>query len=349
MNKIMSLILSFGVVFNTSGVVFADKGNPLDEHPENYQIIRKKFEEIEMNSGNPLKGFKWEKKPNFWFWDDDYRTVRVYNIPHLINATNDDNFFRKIVILLIDARNICSSSEKIGKAVGKEALKLLNSELKKQKKGSAETLALADFLGTDENMAIDSFVAAFGMACISKICHGIAVGGSWLGIFVPLAPAVGAAVAIIDIASFFTTRSALANERVKNCAMVLNAVYRIITENPNRILNSNVLVTAIDERNFTALLRWNAFRRDDGAWCDFEYIGGLKCAPRGREYLDDRGHNLIEVCSRICNEIMNNGKLDMEKMKAFTEKKGFLSCVIVTDPSKKEEKKESHLKIEEIV
>lgn len=347
MKKILSIILSAGILFNSSGCAFACKSDPLIEHKEYVGLLRKEFEDTAKVMDNSEYSCVWKKEPNFWFWDSDYRTVRVYNMPHLLNSHTNDNFFREMVNLLVDARSICSSSAKIGKAVGKEALKILNSELKKTKKGSSETRALADFLGTDEDMAIDSFVAAFGMTCASRICHGISVAGVLLDIIKPLTSFGRVAFIGLDIASIFLTRSALANERVKNYAIVLSTIYQIILSDPERIMDSNVLVTAIDERNFSAFLDWNAFRRDDGAWCNFEYIGGLKCAPTGKEYLRSKGKNVIMVCSKMCNEIMSNGKLDIEKMERMKLGGNDGRCFLVLRPEE-ENKKEVKVTVEEV-
>lgn len=327
MRRITPLLLSLVLLFNSCVHVFASpKGNPLDEHREYYSLLRQGFANKENDSWDSNADYVWEKKPSFIFWSNDYRTVRVYNMPHLFNTNVNNNFFNSSVKMISDARKICGSSSKMGTAVGKAALKILKSELKKQTKGTKEAKAIADFLGTDEDVAIDSFVSAFGMSCVSQILHGTTVAGVLLDMFKPLAPAAGAFVSFLDVASFFTTRAALADERIKNNAIALSTVYRILMNDPQRILDSNVLVSAIDDRDFTALLRWNAFRRDDGAWCDFQYIGGLKCAPRGRDY---KNGEVISKCSIICNQIMKDGKINIKALKSNEENSGNFICRLV--------------------
>ena len=339
MRRIFSAFMSFVVILNICPNFYATpmiKGNPLNEHRGYTELLREHFEYIENSQQNSDTSCVWKKRPSFVFWSDDYRTVRVYNIPHLLNSDANDNFFISSIDMMSKARQICGSSSKMGRTVGKAALKILKSELKKQKKDTKEAKAIADFLGTDEDVAIDSFVSAFGMSCVSQILHGTTVAGVLLDMFKPLAPAAGAVVSLLDIASFFTTRAALADERVKNNAIALSTVYRILMNNPEKILNSNVLVTAIDDRDFTALLRWNAFRRDDGAWCDFQYIGGLKCAPRGREY---KNGEVISKCSIICNQIMKDGKINVKALKSNEENSGNFICRLVGVKSSNDEEK----------
>ena len=329
MKRLFSIFMRIVVMLNVCANIYATptiKGDPLNEHRGYTELLREKFEYVEKSKDNPNMSCVWEKKPSFIFWSDDYRTVRVYNIPHLFNTDISDNFFKSTVDMMSKARQICGSSSKMGRAVGKVALKILKSELFKEVKGTKEAKAIADFLGTDEDVAIDSFVSAFGMSCISQILHGTTVAGVLLDMFKPLAPAAGAVVSLLDIASFFTTRAALADERIKNNAIALSTVYRILMNDPQRILDSNVLVSAIDDRDFTALLRWNAFRRDDGAWCDFQYIGGLKCAPRGREY---KNGEVISKCSIICNQIMSDGKINIKALKSNEENSGNFICRLV--------------------
>jgi len=88
-----------------------------------------------------------------------------------------------------------------------------------------------------------------------------------------------------------------------NYARVLSCAYDMLMANPDRVLDSNVLVTAVDERNFYAFFRWNAFRRNDGAWCSFCFIPDLGLAPRAR---DCYGEEEIRDLSRRFNELMRN-------------------------------------------
>ena len=71
------------------------KGNPLDEHPELYTLLRKHFAEIEEKFRNAEDPCSWVDQLNSWFWTEDYRVVRVYNLTHFLNLGQTDNLFRR--------------------------------------------------------------------------------------------------------------------------------------------------------------------------------------------------------------------------------------------------------------
>ena len=321
--------------FNNFSYVLAGRDDPLIEHKDYVEEIRKEFEWNERDKQSSTYPILWKKEPSFWFWDSDYRVVRVYNIPYLMGQKHSENFFVATMKLLLESVKLCKYSSKLAKATGKEALKILNSGLKKSKQNSWEAKVLSNILGTDEEMAIDSFVTAFGYSCMSKVCHGLCMVDTLVRIFVAGNPVTEVAMMMIDIASLLFTKGKFAQERIKNCAIALNQIYDIIQNDSERVLDSNVLVTAIDERNFTAWFRHNAWRRDDEAWCDFLKIGGLKCAPTGREY---KNGEVVKFCSRMFNEIMCNGRLDLNKIERFITngewpriEKSLSSCKISDD------------------
>lgn len=166
--------------------------------------------------------------------------------------------------------------------------------------------------------------------------------------FASITPGVGMAICVVhnlvNVARIWSTRSQFYYEKVANYATVLNDVYRIIITRPEDVLKSNVLVTAVDERNFWSVFLWNSAigRRNDGAWCDFEYIGGLKCAPRAKDCKD---RDLIMVYSKAYGDIMTKSDLDLKKLQDFLDGK----LAYVEFPiTQKEERKKTSVKIEEV-
>jgi hypothetical protein len=225
-----------------------------------------------------------------------------------------DSFLRANLRALLEARIIATQDREIARAAAGLGVKLLGDKLKEV--CPHDIRVISNFLETDFESATESIVLGLSMACISQVAHGIAVCGVFLDMLGKLTPGVGLVVAVADIASFFATRSALANERILNYAKLLSYVYEMLLsdEAVGKILESNVLVTAVDERSFTAFFRHNAFRRNDGAWCDFRHIEELRCAPIARNY---RGGQIIQRIIDIYNRVMRDGHLDLDAVQRY--------------------------------
>lgn len=103
-------------------------------------------------------------------------------------------------------------------------------------------------------------------------------------------------------------------EKTKNYATLLYGVWNMLQNDPETVMNSNVLVTAVDKRNFYAIFRHNALRRNDGAWCNFTKIGSLKCAPLATDY---RNGKLISTYLDIYRRIVTDKHLDLDKLQMF--------------------------------
>lgn len=87
MKRIFTLFISLVFIFSSEIPAFAgSKGDPLDEHENYLGMLRNHFERLyeERKSPDPDVPFKWEKYPSYIMFCDDYRTVRVYNIPLLL-------------------------------------------------------------------------------------------------------------------------------------------------------------------------------------------------------------------------------------------------------------------------
>ncbi len=336
--KIISLMLTLSVIFNSAIFVFAGKGDPLLEHPEYGNLIRKEFDKMWTSYQNPEFALKWEQGPDFTLgcFSNDYRTTRVYNIPHLLtykpgNDVNSNGFLLTYMKALINARKVREQSKKLEHATKEEVVKYFSKEIKKIFKENGLDKGFAEFLGTTDETATEAFILSIIMAANSKIL-GAAVGASCvaLNVFnflqlaelttIAVAPPIGIAITIIhnlvNVARIFTTKSALEQERVANNALVLCLVYNMLLNDQENILNSNVLVTAVDERPFYSAFIWNSFpgRENHGAWAQFTNIRNLKCSPVCRDY---RNGELITIYTRLFRDIMQNESLDLnliEKM-----------------------------------
>lgn len=276
--------------------------NLLDEHLEYYELIRRHFAEIEESSHDAVAPCCWVHHPNFWFWDSDYRAIRVQNMPYVFNIGQADNFFKASLRLFREAREAAQFDERTARAAGRAVSSLFYSQLRERTRGSNEIRMIAQFFGIDEDTAYDSFFMGLGMTTISQIASGVSVAANLLNIFGVIS--LGTPIALLlDAACFFSTRSALSKQRCMNYAQLMSRAFNILMTNPDRVLDSNAFVTAIDERNFYPFFGWNAFRRNDGVWCDFCFIEDLRRAPRTRDCYRE---GEIRELSRSFNELVHN-------------------------------------------
>lgn len=355
--KIVSLISSLGIMFCNCGCTFAGKGDPLQEHKEYFDLIRKEFGDIEDKSKVSDYPVIWEHKPNYLFWTDDYRTVVVYNIPYLINhktSDDDNNFVQATAKALIDSQKAAISAEKIAKTLAvkttKKFIEIFKDEYKKELTSDSQLISsLANFLGeTDEKIVVDACLGAIGMrwACIAgHVVSVAALQSGFLDALVVAHPIAGLTLsATLDLFCYFTGKSRFEMERTKNYATLLHGVWNMLQNNPEKVMNSNVLVTAIDKRDFYVIFRHNAFRRDDGAWCNFTKIGNLKCAPLAK---DCGKGKLVSTYLDIYRRIMTDKHLDLDKLQVFINTGNFgpLSSSLESNESQTEEDDSKSTKI----
>lgn len=318
--RIISLMVSLLLMFNICENIFAAKGNPLNEHLEYYDKIRNEFSAIEEKAQVPTNTpIQWTHKPKYLLWTDDYRTVNVYNIPYLDRTSDGNHFLHATAKALLDSRKAAKYSETIAKASGNALIEIFRDSYTKELEGSSEIRTIAKFLDVpNEKMAIDACICATGMTCLCTLGHVVSIASIFTGALNSLAvvnPVAGFAAALaLDAFCFYSGYNKFEQERVQNCATALHTVWRILLNEPENVMNSNVLVTAIDERNFSPLFRHNVLRRNDGAWCNFLEIGNLKSAPLAREY---ENGNVISKLLNIYRQIMTDDNLDLDRMTNF--------------------------------
>lgn len=341
--KIISLILSLGITFTNCEYAFAGKGDPLQEHEDYTTQIRRKFEWTEKDKENPAYPARWKHKPNYWFWTDDYRTVVVYNIPYLMGSKADEekNFVRATAKALIKSRKAASRAEELVKEctvkTTEEFIKIFKSEYKKELASDSNLISsMAKFLDeSNEETVVNACLGAIGMywACVAGhtasvflICSG------FLDALTAVHPIAGLTLsAALDLFCYFTGKSRFEMEKTKNYATLLYGVWNILQNNPEKVMNSNVLVTAVDKRDFYAVFRHNVLRRDDGAWCNFVKIGNLKCAPLAKNF---ENGTLIDTYLDIYKRIMTDEHLDLDKMQTFLNTGSFGPGEVLPDSTK---------------
>ena len=316
MKKVIAFVLSFFMVFLNLNISKA-LGDPLLDNPSWHQKLIEEFRWIEQYRGSQAPAI-FTIKNKFDFTSHDYRTCRVYNFPKLFGRLGDeDSFLPCMTAMYSKAYETCEFFSNLGKFTGKLALKQFRDSYAEQVKGSKELNYLCDVFETDDKTIIDATVCSLGLEVCSKLVYGAsaAILGTGLiesfktGVLAPLG--IGAT---LGVTGAFLQEATFASQKAKNIAWAIKSVSQQLIEDPEIINDSNVLITAIDERDF-APVPWNLFRRDDGIWCGFSYIKNLSCAPMGKLYTDR-----LKIYIDQYNELLNGGNLDSQAIRLFNEK-----------------------------
>ena len=209
-NRFISFCLLFVISLSTFNVSYG-LGNPLDKYPEYYDEIRSEFEKNFRCTRNGQSPYYWEKKPNYWFFSDDYRKIRVYNMPHLENKEVKDNFFNSSIKLLRDAIECSNHAKAIAEYSGEVVLKIFKKNYEEKIKNTSEIKVIADFLGADEKIAVNSVVRSIGMTWFNRAAHVVSIAAVFSGaldaltIFNPFA-GIAASLAL-DVLCYTTSLS----------------------------------------------------------------------------------------------------------------------------------------------
>ena len=339
MEKGCSIILVFFLLFFNSQGVFAGNGYPLT--PEHICDIREKLMEWAKSKQTSTIEFKWEKKPDYYLLSDEYRTIKVYNIPHLFyydgqKKSDDKGFFETYLRALLSAykaqESFKSYENEAKEAVADYLINKLDEEFKKYNCYDA----IRKFIGNDkieDEVVLQSFITSIILSSNSKILGSIVAAScvainfiNYFQCLLPASfainPALGITITVVhnllNITRMFTTKSAFNEERISNYALLVASVNQLLLNaNPDDpdddVYNSNILVTAVDERDFYCFWIWNSVpgRRNDGAWAKFEKIGNLPCSPSMKEYKDGR---TVSKYIEIFKELMTNKNLDLKKI-----------------------------------
>lgn len=310
-------------------------GNPFHDHPKYLAELKKSF--AEKGYSDEVELF-WEKQPGFFLfynYTNDYRVIRAYNIRHLIgtkksggfNDANNTDFFLSMAKSLLQTRKAAIIANKKVKENAGKILDIFKEEAQKNLKGTKEIAYLSDFLKEEENLTIDSFITSAGMTWIARASHAVSIAACFTGILSAINPVAGFTIALaLDALCYYSNKSKLDMERSLNCAIVLNKFFNCINFYEEQVLNSNVFVTAIDERNFYSIMRSTSLRPNHGAWCDFLYIDDLPHSPRAKTIEDGR---IIPMYIDIFREINTNDQLDLKKLENYLEGLNFLVRQVV--------------------
>lgn len=122
----------------------------------------------------------------------------------------------------------------------------------------------------------------------------------------------------------------LSQEKAINYAMLLRQMLHYFIHEPNKVLNSNVFVMAIDTRNYfdrNELKKKHDYKRaeklsdipNQETWCDFKYIPNLENAPRARDYKGQDGQNIRVLIEIFKASSRAKEKIDFLQLKKYVD------------------------------
>lgn len=230
-------------------------------------IITNKFRAQARYDGIPITV---EMKQSYWLWTTDKRTVRVRNMP----AGFDDLTRASTAVVRILRRAIIRMTRSIDSSnVGRLANIFIVGPLL-----NSPELALLCRLGfgcSPEELASSLCALIVGMI---EAGWRLVVAGVELLALTLFAP-IGALISVC------VTYGTLKEQKLKNYVRLIWELWQLLSGDIDRIMQSNVLITAIDERNLWPM-PWNRLRSNDGVWCDVRFMD-LPAARRLCDYQGD--------------------------------------------------------------
>lgn len=286
-------------------------GNPL-QNKKYLNEMKKYFADHEI-PGCSDNAIYWEKIPKYIIRNDEYRDIRVGNIQHMLNVNRffEHDIFRSIAEGLIELRKTLTSFKRKPNESQKDLETRFRESLFGSMKNKNYMKSIAEFLNTDQDMAIECFLSAscYQLLALDSAAASFIV--AILAIILNINPLIS--VSISAVFAFFAYRSAkkgLLYEKQMNYVLALKQIFSCFYFYPEKILKSNIFVLAIDERRCSPL----NFKPNYGTWCDFIYIDDLKGAPiaSNTEYRD-----LLKFYKDIYQKITVNDQFDCNKISDY--------------------------------
>lgn len=282
--------------------------NPL-YNPTKMNIIRRKFREIMDNFQNQTK-IKITIRPSFF--ETCQLTLYVHNIPNILNMNvyNDDNLLFSLLEALIAIVDSADFAIRTARNAGRAIYQVFRDALNERVCGRRIFNAIAHFLDTNEQLAIEFFISSI-FSTFGLVTSGvIALLFNALKPYFPIVSTVVQGVAIIFFVQ--SKKAQIEMEKGKNKILILNQLFAGL--NDENIGESNVVVVSCDE--FDSFNKY--FRSNHGARCDITYINNLPCAPRIREI--PGAMEIIQAIKDVKGEITTNGNYDIDKIRRRVER-----------------------------
>ena len=187
--------------------------NPLQNRTYRNELMRYfALHEIPGCRNNPIF---WEKIPWYIFWNDEYRVVRVGNIPHMLNIESGlpNDIFKTIARGFVDIRTLLISLRRNPNESSNSIINRFKTTLYRRLYAQLYIREIARFLNTDQDIAIECFISAslhyllsLGTSVSCIIISGLSLIFSSNPISIPI-------FTILSIFCYKETKNALLNEK----------------------------------------------------------------------------------------------------------------------------------------
>ena len=289
--------------------------NPLHLHPEYVDELNAHFERAGRREDQPA--ICWVKEGMFrWrVFAVDPRVTRVYNIPHLAKTrmNQPSDFFVSTAKVLLEARKAAISAAKNSNKPD-EILAAFVAKMIESLVGTEAIRCFARFFNLDEDVAFKCVINSVSYTLVASAGYLLCLTEPFTQLLTALTPMAALGTLLVF---HFATKDKFARERALNCTSVLNSFFDQIRFFQEKVVESNVFVTAIDERNYCSLLPWSFVRKNYGGWCEFLYLRNLPNAPRARDITQNGQPRFISTFLDIIQRIFTDEHLNPDRLDKY--------------------------------
>ena len=211
-------------------------------------------------------------RQHYLFTTDDQRVVRVYNMPAFSAFVGASVAVMRCLQREINLREYAARS-------GARALIGAATKCLKRPQLENELRTIGKLFGsTSNNQTITAIMGVLSRHFVEAATQhqtqnsGITRYSVFLGISI-----------VLNLEPLLLTDDELLRQRLRNASLLLSAVWSCMANNHDTIIESNVLIAALDERQFFTWNIWSPLSRDDGIWFRFRHMS-LPRAPTLMEY-----------------------------------------------------------------
>ena len=289
--------------------------NPLHLHPEYVDELNAHFQRAGRREDQPAICWVKEGMFRWWIFAVDPRVTRVYNIPHLAKTkmNQPSDFFVSTAKILLEARKAAISATK-NCHEPHEILAAFVTRMKESLVGTEAIRCFARFLNVDDDIAFQCVLNSISYTLVASARLLLCLTEPFTKLLGALTPMATLCTLLVV---HFATKDKFERERALNCMSVLNSFFHQIGFFQEKVVASNVFVTAIDERNYCSLLPWSFVRKNYGGWCEFLYLRNLPNAPRARDINQNGQPSFIATYLGIIHRLFIDDHVDPDMLERY--------------------------------
>lgn len=264
----------------------------------------------------------------------DHRTINVYNIPFLVREkdTISGSILYRYVEMLIDAREAITKA-KIESIRGNKNFRDTFKRMLEEKLRDRE---YCQQLADDLRISVDEVISSLSRMTDPENPDNIFFSrvrlSEVLGRKKELDPLDAAVLLYTGVLSHVgKCKDRRTEEKQENIDYALRLLFERMTSSNCLWRSNNLLVVAIDRRQYCSWLLWNRKRTNHGAWVDFTNVSGLANAPTVR--CDDDLDKSMSKLSQIYKALqLEDGKINLNLLVLCLKGEKSLSEVIQGSP-----------------